>query len=262
MKKTILFWAALAVGLSACEQDEIDTFESAHQMVAFTTAATTKTFVGLPDGAKIVVEIPIKVAGDIADTVRKAVFVQANDTVTTLPADKWTILAAEIPAGAWEGVLRMEITKPWAADDTVRKDLLLRVVTADGGDFYAGPESRRHTLTISNKIQPPRTWDSMLSTAKTFSIGFFSPAYYAWIIEETGYTEFPVNEAIPGINLDGNGIPQKWSSAQRTDFLANLTFLLAARNARVGSPLLHDEGDGKGQPVEVGKNIYTPLPSE
>ncbi len=270
MKKIVLFWAVLAVGLSGCERDEIDTFDLTRQMVLFRTTSSAMTFSGVDDGGKVVVEIPFRVAGDVADAARQAAFVQtgdtvatiSNDTVRALSADKWRVLEAVVPAGAFVGVLRIEITKPWAANDTLREDLFLRLLTTDGGAFYAGPENRQHTLTVSNKVQEPRTWGAMLAPQNTRSIGLFSPAYYAWIIEATGLTEFPVTEAIEGVNLDDDGVPQIWTSAQRMDFISNLKYLLYLRNEEAGSPLLHDEGDGKGQPVVVGQNIYIPLTAQ
>lgn len=244
--------------LPGCKQDEIVRFDPDRQMVAFRRSTSAISFTGVAEGENAIVEIPFNVVGNVSDRERRAKFDFIPDS-TTVPIDKFTILDAIVPAGELNGVLRVEIARPWEIGDEEEKDLRIWLITANGDDFFAGPEERQNRLNVSPRLVMPETW--FTAQARAEGLGQFSPAYYAWIIEATGYTEFPMTGPIEGINLDQNGNPQKWTTYQKRNFLNNLRFLLAERNAEVGSPLLHDYGKGKGQEVVVGKNEgeYTPL---
>lgn len=77
-------------------------------------------------------------------------------------------------------------------------------------------------LYLTNKLVRPNSWTSWI---ERYRLGNYSTAYYQFIIEVTGETEFPIQSAIPGYN---NG--EKWSSAYTEAFIANLKQELKARN--------------------------------
>ena len=188
------------------------------------------------------IDIPFVIQGFAADHDRDAHFVIVTDS-TTAKDDQFRILSAIVPAGQYNGVIKLELTNNLGSDF---EDIRIYLQTSSNENFVPGVNTQQYYyLTVTNnKLIRPSGWDSW---TEQFRLGNYSNAYYAFIISTTGETNFPIRQAIPGYN-DG----KQWSKAQTNAFLALLKDELKKRNEREGSPLLHDEGTAEGKEVKVG----------
>lgn len=250
MKKAYIALAAVALTAAGCRKDEIKGFDKSAAMTEFAYANSDFSFFRVGDTplAESIVGIPFNIVGWPTAHERNAIFIAVPDS-TTLTG--FEILDAKVPADSWTGTLRVKVknnlgTEPVTGDDRPR--LYLRAVA--GGDFQSGPVNMRdHALKVSNTLQRPAEWTNQFTQYR--GLGEYSTAYYSFIIETTGETHFPIALPVAGYN---NG--EVWSPGYTSALITNLKTKLEERNQRVGSPLLHDDGPGKGQPVVVGKTDY------
>jgi hypothetical protein len=243
--KKIIASAAMLILVAGCEQEDILRYDPSRAATAFRNTSSVHTFAlnrGLPD---MMVEIPFNIEGYTAPYERTAVFgVQADNTTATNV--HYEILDATVPADSWTGTLRVKLFNHPSLNDG---DVVVTLQTADGGDFVAGTANyESHALTISNRLQRPVEWTVWVARNR---LGTYSTAYYAFIIEATGYERFAINTTIPGI------YDTPWTSGFVADFLILITKKLNERNDEAGSMLLHDDGPAEGLPVIVGRHYET-----
>lgn len=272
--KKILFLVLGAAMMVACKQEEIERFDDSNAMVSFRSGRAGVSFQGV-EGTQVTGEIKFDVVGSAVDYERDAigsirrVRVTNPETLEAYPQvqdENFEILEAKVPAGATQGVLKFRVTKPWATIDEETSDLYVIVDMVDGDVFKAGPVSAERgqtytqtvLVTVSPRLTRPASWTTYNNDNS--GLGFFSPAYYKWLIDVTGLTEFPFQVVVEGMNLDSNGKPQVWPTAQRTAFLNMLKIELIEYNLAqeaAGKPrLTHDYGVAKGQEVVISKTSY------
>lgn len=252
MKRATIALAAALLAATGCKQEDIKSFDKSHPMTEF---AATRTEYSFFEGGEVLTEkvlaIPFNVVGSPVGHERTARFVVVNDSTTLT---KYELLDAKVPANSWTGTLHVKVGNTMGADPVTGEDrprLYLR--TAAGGDFEEGPGNMRdHDIRLQNTLLKPAEWTNALSNYG--GIGEYSTAYYSFIIEATGETHFPIRMPVAGY-YNGELWPVGYSAA----FLTTLRDKLRERNQREGSPLLHDDGPGKGQEIVVGKYPYTPL---
>lgn len=188
------------------------------------------------------VNIPFDLVGYPEDWERNAEFSVIADS-TTATSKEYRILDAVLEPGEYTGNLRVEV-KNEVGDDF--QDVRIYFEIAQGKDFIPGVDTKKNCfLYLTNELVRPASWDSWI---ERYRLGNYSTAYYQFIIEVTGETEFPIRSAIPGYNND-----EMWSTAYTEAFIANLKQELKARNEREQTPLLHDDGTAKGKEVVIGK---------
>ncbi len=266
MKKILMILALVAV-VASCKKDEIDMFDPNHQMIRWTQSFNGFSFRDNPAGGEL--RIPFHVVGNVADVDRHAEFdiIMRNsqgEDMTTFPLNRFEIVSAIVPAGEVEGELVIRFERPVAGevDDPDDFETHLLLTTADGGDFYKGPEVsqaidiRNLDITVSTYLVRPQSWPSWQAGGP----GYFSSSYYQFIIDnmdgEEGFSseirEFPFTYVVEGVNND-----QVWTVQQRVDFLSTLEDKVASFNsANPETPLTHDSGEAKGFLVDVGRWTY------
>ncbi len=262
--------AAAGLMLSGCKQDEVGRFDYDHQMLRPVRVSAGLSFRAdqHPDGGTI--DIAFDVVGRPEDRVRTMEFAigyivsdfEGNE-VLPFPEDKVEVVSATVPAGATRGTLTLRITPPSTGEveDVNDFEKYLLVSPVVGGDFHGGPESgiasslqfRDVQVCLSSKLVAPASWP----TLATGNLGVFSSAYYQFIIDATGVSEYPIDEPVEGMNLDSNGTPQKWTDAQKQNFVDQVKAALTAyNNEHPDAHLTHDSGPAKGFEVVVGQVNY------
>lgn len=245
MKKYI-FLTALVLLLAGCKEENIGQYDPQNAMIEFRSSRTNYSFRAVAGETEQTVEIPFNIVGYPAAVERSAEFTIVADS-TTAAANQYEIVSATVPAESFTGTLRIKVRNDKGGDF---EDVRVYLRTASGGDFAAGPvQYRDHALYLTNKLLRPSKWtEGYLSQ---YLLGRYSTAYYAFIIEVTGETNFPVLSAQPGYN---NG--QVWTTGYTSAFMNNLKEALREYNRTHETPLTHDDGPAKGYPVVVGKYTY------
>ncbi len=245
MKKYLFI--SLIFLLAGCKEENIGQYDPQESMIEFRSGRSEFSFRfsdGLPEQ---VVEIPLNIVGYPAAVERRATFAIVADS-TTAAAGQYEIMDAIVPAESFTGTLRVKVINDRGADfEDVR--VYLRAVSGD--DFGTGPvQYRDHALYLTNKLVRPSKWTET-GFISTQLLGRYSTAYYAFIIETTGETNFPILSAEPGYN---NG--QVWTVGYTSSLINNIKEALREYNRTHETPLTHDDGAAAGYPVVVGKYDY------
>ncbi len=268
MKKIILFLAVAAVALAGCKQEDVGRFDFDYQMLRPVKSTAGFSFEVSPEGGTIA--IPFEVVGQPEDRDREIAVQIAyyevdfdDNKVMPFPESKVEVLGGIVPAGETRGTVTLRFSPPSAGEvedvDDFEKYIL--VVAGYNDDFQGGPESgsssslrfRDVQVCLSTKLVAPDSWP----TLQAGSLGRFSSAYYKFIMEVTGLSEYPIQAPIAGMNLDSQGNPQKWNDNQAQTFIADVrAALVEYNNAHPDAHLTHDSGVAKGFEVVVGQWDY------
>ena len=239
MNKIIIVGLMLAM-LASCDKEDIMRYDRSRAGIEFDE---DEVYYSFKTSFKTVdtVDIPFSLVGYTEDWIRHAEFTIVADS-TTATTDEYQIIDAIVEPNAYEGNLRVKVENK-VGDNF--QDARVYFEIADGQDFCPGMDEHKYcALYLTNTLVRPNSWGSW---QERYFLGTYSTAYYQFIIEVTGETEFPYPNAIADYN-DG----EVWNSAYKDAFLANLEKELKARNERVGSPLLHDDGTAAGKEVIIG----------
>ena len=232
---------AVLLASISCKKEEIKVYAPEQAAIEFERKAGEYSF-RVSGKLRDTIEIPFRVEGYAVDYERKVDFIVVADS-TTATDKEYKILGAVVEPGKDEGVLRLEVRND-VGDDFKNVRIYFQVNAND--DFKKGVyELQFYTLGITNEFIRPSGWTAWL---ERYYLGNYSTAYYKFIVEATGETNFPWPRPIPGYN---NG--KAWSNGGKNAFLALLKDKLKERNKKAGTPLLHDDGLAKGKEVVVGK---------
>ena len=229
-----LFWVA-------CDKEDIMRYDRERAAIEFEEDSYTYSFKQTSQTIDTV-DIPFNLVGYPENWERNAEFLVIPDS-TTATTNEYRILDAILKPGEYLGYLRIEVKNE---EGNNFQDARIYLEIAQGKDFIPGVDTQKNCfLYLTNKLVRPNSWTNWV---ELYKLGNYSTAYYQFIIEVTGETEFPIQSAVPGYN---NG--KKWSVDYTEDFIANLKKELKVRNEREGTPLLHDDGTAKGKEVVIGK---------
>lgn len=237
----ISVWVLVSWGLVSCEKEGIKVYDPHRAALEFVSKSSAYSF--KVTGKSIdTVSIAFKVEGRPVSYEREANILVVGDS-TTATAAEYRILGATIAPDEYQGVLKIEVKNSVGKNfEEVRVYLQL----GSNDHFIPGVSAQQYyDFSITNKLIRPSGWTTWL---ERYYWGNYSTAYYEFIIGETGETNFPWPDAIPGYN---NG--EKWSDGEKDAFLELVRYRLKKRNEAEGSPLLHDDGTAKGKEVVVGK---------
>jgi hypothetical protein len=225
----------------ACDKEDIKRYDRERAAIEFNGNSYTYSFKQTSQTTDTI-NIPFDLVGYPENWVRNAEFMIITDS-TTATSNEYRILDAILKPGEYSGNLRIEV-KNEVGDDF--QDVRIYFEIAQGKDFIPGMDTKKNCfLYLTNQLARPASWDNWV---ERYRLGNYSTAYYQFIIEVTGETEFPIRSVIPGYNNN-----ETWSTAYTEAFIANLKKELKARNEREHSPLLHDDGVAKDKEVVIGK---------
>ena len=239
MNKIMILCLMLAI-FASCNKEDIMRYDRSRAAIEFDE---DEVYYSFKTSFKQVdtVEIPFSLVGYAEDWARNAEFTVVSDN-TTATANDFQIVDAVMEANAYEGNLCVRVENK---EGDNFKDARIYFEIADGKDFIPGIDENKYCfLYLTNSLVRPSSWGTW---QERYFLGTYSTAYYSFIIEVTGETEFPYPNAVAGYN---NG--EVWSGAYKDAFLANLEKELKARNEREGSPLMHDDGTAAGKEVIIG----------
>lgn len=241
MNRIILNIIGLLLLFTSCDKEDIQRYDRGRAAIEFDGSSSAYSFKKTSRSVDTV-SIPFSITGYPEERIRHAEFVVVADS-TTATENEYKVIDAVVASGAYNGQLRVRVENH-SGDDFEEVRVYFQI--ASNEDFIPGVSERNHyVLTLTNELVRPDSWDAW---TERYSLGTYSTAYYQFIIEASGMTEFPIHIPVPGIN-DG----QTWDTGQKTAFLDKLKEELKARNKHEGKPLLHDDGTAKGQEVVVGK---------
>jgi len=247
MKKITLHICIVLIGILtilSCEQEETMMYDTDRASINFSGSLAQYSFLktGLLTDT---VKIPFTINGMAFDMDRSATLEVVVDSTNAVAAD-YEILSKTVKAGEFNGLLLVKVNRP-QGDTFDDRRVYFRVV--DGDDFLVGLPSRTdYELQLTNKLTPAYRWTPTGWKSKYF-LGSYSTAYYKFLMEATGETEYPYPWAVPGYNND-----QKWNSAEKNAFIAKAKAELKKYNESIAPDvLLHDDGLAEGQPVVIGK---------
>lgn len=233
--------ALLSLLWGACDKEDVMRYDRERAAIEFKGNSYAYSFKQTSQKTDTV-EIPFNLVGYPENRERNAEFVIVADS-TTATSNEYRILDAVLKPGEYTGNLRIEVKNE---SGEAFQDVRVYFGIAQGKDFIPGVDAQKNCfLYLTNKLVQPASWDSW---TERYRLGNYSTAYYQFIIEVTGETQFPIRSVIPGYNND-----EIWSAAYTEAFIANLKKELKDRNEREDDVLLHDDGMAKGKEVIIGK---------
>lgn len=227
--------------LMSCQKEEIMIYRQDAGLSFWGQATAEYSFFDNPGAASYTQDIRVVTSGDSVNYDRHfAVAIVENDTnyESTARPGQYKLLEGTIPAGKFEGNLPVEILYTPDMDDS---SFVVYLKLLPGKDFPLGSfDNRYFSLKMTNKLVKPKNWGNM-----TYYLGTpFSSSWYNFILNVIGMRYIPYPTA-----KDGD---QAWVY---NEMLANVgkikSELLKYNLAHPDAPLRHDDGDNKGELVEM-----------
>ncbi len=283
MKKIIgLFAFGALFALAACDKDDIDTYAEDQAAVRFLASSLTPSESGIGGNSYVELDravhesysfidnswatayeytIPVALIGKTVDYDRTVSYTIAESS--TAPEDSYEVTEAVIPAGEKYGYLKVNL-KNVEELDTETYELWISLTGNE--QLAAGPADYIQAyLSWNNQIPQPtnsnqiRTYNMLVKGMASFvatSISCYSPNALRAIVAATGWNDWD-DYIVHGTKYNSNGykyLPRySWiySDNSYKAYAALLKSWLKQYEAENGSPLLHDAGSLKGQPVEA-----------
>lgn len=180
----------------------------------------------------------LSLSGQVVDydrVVKAAAFEDAvgtalEDKKTTALPSQYTILDGVIPANALQGTIKVLVKNEEVLADG---ELKMRLKMIDSKDLKVGLKENSYIdLTWSRKVLQPQTWRAM----RFYFCATYSTQVYKIFMEVTGLKEFYFYEGLVSVD-------------EAYVMAANFRKRVIALSEEQGSPLLHDDGPSKGQPI-------------
>lgn len=167
--------------LSACQKEEIMTYDTNRSAINFISKTNEYTFLTNPEDVYIQ-KVEVRIMGDAVEYDRSfSVKVVASET--TAQADQYEIIDAVVKAGEFEGTLSVRLFNSDMLADTT---LNICVEMIDSDDFLAGNiDKNKFTVKFTDQVVVP-TW----SYFKYFFCSYPSTECYRIIIATTGLTQY------------------------------------------------------------------------
>lgn len=282
--KKILFYIPFVALMLSCSKDEINTYNESKDAVRF--AANIQigshetdsvngsymsvdsllecnfSFIEYPDSESFTYDIPLTLIGKIADHDR---IVKYKVESKSNAAD-YEIKEALIPAKKYTGHIRVILKNTTELNDTTYQ-LFIQLLSS--ADLKVGPSNySKAKLTWNNQIPYPphnnlrRSYNMLVYSTLNFvstSAEIVSPNALRAIVAATGWNDWD-NTDIHGNRTNGPAygyykyLPQyRWiyTGNSYKGYAAKLGDYLMKYEKEHGSPLLHDAGSYKGQPIQA-----------
>ncbi len=173
--------------LSACQKEEIMTYDTTRSAINFISKTIEYTFLTNPED-EYIQEIEVRIMGDAMDVDRNFA-VKVVDSLTTAQANQYEIIGGVVKAGEYEGILSVKLFNSDMLADTT---LHICVEMIDSKDFLAGNiEKSRYTIKFTDKVVLP-SW----TYVKYFFCTYPSTECYRVLIASTGLTKFDRSDYI------------------------------------------------------------------
>ncbi|PTL33903.1 DUF4843 domain-containing protein [Prevotella sp. oral taxon 376] len=282
--KKILFYIPFVALILSCSKDEINTYNESKDAVRFAANIQIRShetdsvngsymsvdsllecnfsFIEYPDSESFTYDIPLTLIGKIADHDR---IVKYKVESKSNAAD-YEIKEALIPAKKYTGHIRVILKNTTELNDTTYQ-LFIQLLSS--ADLKVGPSNySKAKLTWNNQIPYPphnnlrRSYNMLVYSTLNFvstSAAIVSPNALRAIVAATGWNDWD-NTDIHGNRANGPAygyykyLPQyRWiyTGNSYKGYAAKLGDYLMKYKKEHGSPLLHDAGSYKGQPIQA-----------
>ncbi len=277
--------AVLAIGLTACEKDDIDTYNAEYNAVRFISYQATVaenelggnayssadeclygsySFLENPFGESYDYSFGLTLVGKVSDSDYQVSY-SVDTERTTAPEGSYEIVEAKIPAGSMYGQILVRV-KNVEALQTETYELYLKLESSD--KLPVGPkEFLLARLAWNNQIlEPPhnnlvRSYNMLVQGTSNFvstSKSHYSSSAMKAIVAATGWDDWD-DESIHGTKYNNATTYQSYKYLPRYTWIysdnsykgyaAMLRDYLKKYEEEYGEPLLHDAGAFKGQPI-------------
>lgn len=185
--------ALVLVAMTGCDKDDYLCYDTADASVRFTYEAAgldsvTYSFRLHPGATDGVVELPVQLVGLSADHSRAIPVTVVADKTTAVEGRDYVIENSEIPAGAFQGSIRVKVLK---SAEVVAGNKRLSLSLGSNDVFGPAPVNAcRFSVIISNELSKANGW----------IFGTYSVVKHEFVIEHTGvadnYNSLPADEKL------------------------------------------------------------------
>ena len=173
--------------MSACEEEEIMTFDTSRAAVNFSSSSFGYSFLKNPDN-EYIQEIEVDIVGDTVSYDR-TFNVEVVDSMTTATSGQYEVLEGIVKAGEFNGTLYVKLYNSEELKDTT---VSVGFKIIDSEDFNVGTiENSQFKLSFTNDIVVP-AWSYM----RYFFCSTPSTSCYRIFVQVTGLTQFTRTEYI------------------------------------------------------------------
>lgn len=220
-----------------CDKQELPFYE-AGAGVYFDGGKWNFTFRDAPGKSLDTIGIPVLIAGDSVSYDREFLAEVVEDTNTTAPAGLYEILSGKVEKGKFGGILPVVVKNPESGilNDTIFDVKIKLVASRDFTEVRLGGGA--YIVSFTNKIIQPANWSWL-----RYYFGSYSTVWWGKIMEWTGRTSLPYYPTHPDQEV------WNMSVGEVKAFQAMVKVKLEEYNASPEGPLIHDDGDKKGQLV-------------
>ncbi len=184
MKFALLYLSlSLLLMMSACEQEEIMTYDTAYSAVNFVSSSVEYSFLTNTED-EYIQTVEVQILGAAADHDRTFA-VEVIDSLTTATADQYEIVGGVVKANEFKGTLSVKLfNSPELADTTIT----VAVKLIDSEDFNKGNvETNLFTIKWSDQVVIP-DWRYV----KYFFCATSSTEAYRVLVASTGLLKFDI----------------------------------------------------------------------
>lgn len=242
---------ALLMSLGGCKTEGTMLYDGGDNVCFWTHSLTHSFYNATPEQMPTdVIKARLNIMGYTAPYERRVEGVVVEDRPDTPPEQKRTtakpeqykVLGGYIPAGSDAGWFEVEVEN---IEEIAESNLKLHLRLVENEHFGHGLKENDYIyLTWSRKPLKPQTWNGM----QYFFCATYSTKVYELFMEVTGLKEFWYYT--PGPDPVNNPADMKVNEAQGVAWGTEFGNRVRAYNKdHPDSPLLHDDGDLKGEPI-------------
>lgn len=247
-KTTHIFAVLCFLSCISCSKESIQLYEQAAG-IYFNGSSTTYSFVENIKNIEIgcdTINIPLLITGKAVDIEREVKVKLAVEDTITANENMYEILSGSIPAGEYQGYLKIKINYTPLLDDSIYVTKFKLVETVDFPVIDLNKTT--YKLYITNKLTQPANWGRLQSL-----FGNYSNSWYRFILETTGLSSIPY-WSNKGSEDSSNPDPERWPMTYNEVKAYSLQVKEALQkynNQHPGDPLRHEDGEYKGQVITM-----------
>lgn len=269
----------IALLVSGCEKSEIPYYDSTHDAIRFPASSLSSSetsgydsstglfhasysFVEDPFAEYTLYDVPLVLVGNRAGYDRKINY-SVDTGRSSAPAGTYEILESVVPADSHTGYIRMKLYNAEELDEEVY-ELYIALKESEGLSL-APEEYTSAAISWNNMIPAPvlaaqiRTYNYLIASPGSYnstSIAYYSPNALRAIVDALGWNDWDDYD-VHGVRYNSNGykyLPRSTvlpANAYKSYAIKLGIYIKAYNEAHPDTPLLHNAGELKGQPVEA-----------
>lgn len=228
--------------IAGCQKSDIMLYEQ-RAGVYFSTYSSSYSFADSPGVDTAVLRLPVDITGSTTDYDREFIITLPNvDTLTTAEDDQYKIRKGIVKAGEGKGFVEVELYR----DDRLKDSTYRILLSIQRSPDFPEIRLKRFNMSVSftERLIRPDNWFQLKA------LGDYSTAWWRFILSVTEGNRL-MYWGGPGASM--NPDPEKWymGAAELAAWVTVIRIALDEYNDGPDGPLLHDDGDKKGEPVKM-----------